>query len=122
MAELDTPEVAEVLAALVRAGWPPEQLRRELGPYLVDSRAGRSPRDTAAELADRLTALGATAGPRGDDRARPESSCCALCSAESAAPVTDDVHLCRRCVALLATGRVRLADTGRADTGRADTG
>ena len=104
MTELDTPQTAEVLASLVAAGWPPEQLRRELGPYLVAGDSRRSPRDTADELTGRLTALTATA-------ARP--SCCALCSAESAAHVVDDdVHLCRRCVAVLATGRARLADTG----------
>jgi ribosomal protein S14 len=39
-------------------------------------------------------------------RTRPE---CALCGAESTFFVRRDVHLCRRCVDLLATGEVRLA-------------
>lgn len=112
MTELDTPEVAEVLASLVESGWPPDQLRREVGPYLVagDSRPG--PRDTADRLIRRLTALTAVPGRSRHVWAGVDASCCALCSAESAMPVVDDVHLCRRCVELLATGRARLSDTG----------
>jgi ribosomal protein S14 len=37
---------------------------------------------------------------------------CALCPAESAFFVRRDVHLCRRCVDLLATGDVRLTASG----------
>lgn len=36
---------------------------------------------------------------------------CALCSAESTFFVRRDVHLCRRCVDLLATGEVQLSST-----------
>ena len=42
-------------------------------------------------------------------RTRPE---CSLCSGEGAYFVTRDVHLCRRCVDVMATGQARLSSTG----------
>jgi ribosomal protein S14 len=44
-----------------------------------------------------------------DLRVRPE---CALCSDESAFFVRRDVHLCRRCVDVLASGEARLSGVG----------
>lgn len=42
-------------------------------------------------------------------RTRPE---CSLCAGEGAYFVTRDVHLCKRCVDVLATGQARLSGTG----------
>jgi hypothetical protein len=47
-------------------------------------------------------------------RAEPEPRtrpACSLCAGEGAYFVTREVHLCRRCVDVLATGRARLSDT-----------
>ncbi len=48
-------------------------------------------------------------------RAEPEPRtrpACSLCTAEGAYFVTRDVHLCRRCVDVLASGQARLEQTG----------
>ena len=47
--------------------------------------------------------------PEREPRTRPD---CALCPAESAFFVTRDVHLCARCVEVLASGQARLSRTG----------
>lgn len=112
MAELDTPATAELLGALVLEGWSPERLRHQVGAYLTDASATPSPGVVAEQVATRLAVLRTPAPGLGAEPDRSTASSCALCAAESAVPVADDVHLCRRCVALLATGRARLADTG----------
>ena len=112
MAELDTPATAELLGELVLDGWSPEQLRYQVGAYLSGAPEARPATQAAEEVTSRLSRLRAPATGSGAFAGRGASSCCALCAAESAVPVTDDVHLCRRCVAVLATGRARLADTG----------
>lgn len=103
MAELDTPEVAALLERLVEAGWQTAQLRHRVGPTLGGEQ------QTAALLVARLRALAARSAGDQQRRTRPS---CSLCAGEAAIPVTDDVHLCRRCVAVLASGRARLSDTG----------
>jgi hypothetical protein len=103
MAELDTAQVAELLEQLLEAGWQTAQLRHRVGPAL----GGEQP--TAALLVERLRALAGRSAGDGERRTRPS---CTLCAGESAIPVTDDVHLCRRCVAVMASGRARLSDTG----------
>lgn len=57
------------------------------------------------------------AGLKGVPRRRPEPEprtrpACSLCAGEGAYFVTRDVHLCRRCVDVLATGQARLSGTG----------
>ena len=57
------------------------------------------------------------AGLKGEPRRRPEREPrtrppCSLCDGEGAFFVTRDVHLCKRCVDLLATGQVRIRSTG----------
>jgi hypothetical protein len=47
--------------------------------------------------------------PEPEPRTRPD---CSLCAGEGAYFVTRDVHLCTRCVEVLATGSARLSDTG----------
>ena len=54
---------------------------------------------------------------RGAPRRRPEPEprtrpACSLCAGEGAYFVTRDVHLCGRCVKVLATGSARLRETG----------
>ncbi len=55
--------------------------------------------------------------PAGTPRRRAEPAprtrpACSLCSGEGSFFVTRDVHLCKRCVDVLATGEARLSDTG----------
>ncbi|MCW2681173.1 MAG: hypothetical protein JWM62_2574 [Frankiales bacterium] len=57
------------------------------------------------------------AGLKGVPRRRPEPEprtrpACSVCAGEGAYYVTRDVHLCRRCVDVLATGQARLTQTG----------
>ena len=57
------------------------------------------------------------AGLKGSPRKRPEPEPrtrpgCSLCQGEGAYFVTRDVHLCKRCVDVLATGQARLDQTG----------
>lgn len=47
--------------------------------------------------------------PQAEPRTRPA---CSLCAGEGAYFVTRDVHLCRRCVDVMATGAARLSATG----------
>ncbi|CAN5288545.1 hypothetical protein BH24ACT10_BH24ACT10_08300 [soil metagenome] len=47
--------------------------------------------------------------PEPEPRARPD---CSLCAGEGAYFVTREVHLCARCVEVLATGSARLRETG----------
>lgn len=56
-------------------------------------------------------------GLKGVPRRRPEPEprtrpACSLCQGEGAYFVTRDVHLCKRCVDVLATGQARLTGTG----------
>lgn len=56
-------------------------------------------------------------GLKGVPRRRPEPEprtrpACSLCAGEGAYFVTRDVHLCKRCVDVLATGQARLTQTG----------
>ncbi len=57
------------------------------------------------------------AGLKGVPRRRPEPEprtrpACSLCAGEGAYFVTRDVHLCRRCVDVMATGQASLRSTG----------
>lgn len=70
-----------------------------------------SPEVRAARLAE------IRAGLKGTPKRRPEPvprtrPACSLCDGEGAYFVTRDVHLCRRCVDVLATGQARLSGTG----------
>ena len=70
-----------------------------------------SPQVRAARLAE------IRAGLKGLPRRRPEPEPrtrpdCSLCDAESAFFVTRDVHLCARCVEVMASGQARLRELG----------
>ena len=155
MRELDTADVAGVLAELVAAGWRAGQLRSRVGAepsqgsverdaaHLlellralrdqpcpdqlhareVEEREQRrqweqehaprpaSPEVRAAHIAQMRAGLKGVPTRRAsrEPRTRPE---CSLCDAESAYFVTREVHLCARCVDVLASGRARLDQTG----------
>lgn len=105
---LDTPAVAVLLDRLTGSGWSPSQLRHRVGGDLTGGDPAGTAEAIASRVVDRLLALPAGA-PAPQLAVVPH---CSLCDDESAFPVTDHVHLCRRCVAVLASGRARLADTG----------
>ena len=61
-------------------------------------------------------------GLKGVPRKRPEPTprtrpACSLCAGEGSFFVTRDVHLCKRCVDVLATGAARLSGTGESQAG-----
>lgn len=113
---------AEHLLALLRAlaaGPSPDarhaQTQRERAQDRARQRA-QAPRPAAPQVAARHLAqmradLGAPAPVRSQVPPRARPACC-LCDGESAFFVTREVHLCGRCVALLATGEARLSHTG----------
>lgn len=77
---------------------------------------GNAPQPASPEVRDAHLAQ-IRAGLRGQPRRRtaPEPRTrpdCSLCAAESAYFVTREVHLCARCVDVLASGRARLDQTG----------
>lgn len=155
MRELDTEPVAEVLDALLAAGWRPGQLRHRVGAepaqgsperdaaHLLEVLRGlrqqpcpdvahaealaqraadraaeqaRTPPPAAPEVRDAHLAQ-IRAGLKGVPRRRSEPEprtrpACSLCAGEGSYFVTRAVHLCRRCVDALASGEVRLQQTG----------
>lgn len=155
MRALETPEVAQVLDALVAAGWRTGQLRHRVGAepaqgspdrdaahllgFLRELAAQEAPdvaharerRERERERARAAQAAPAPASPEVRDaalaeiraslkgvperRADPEPRtrpACSLCAGEGAYFVTRDVHLCGRCVEVIATGQARLSRTG----------
>ena len=75
-----------------------------------------APRPASAEVQQaHLSAI--RAGLKGAPAPRPAPMprlrpACSLCAAEGAYFVTREVHLCRRCVAVMASGEARLSTTG----------
>jgi hypothetical protein len=127
--ELESPEVARLLRELVVRGWRPRQLADRVGAQPVEPTSARDAevarREQDREQASREAPVVAApeerarwieairSGLKGSRtraafgppvRLRPD---CALCSAESQFFVRRDVHLCKRCVDLLAAGEVR---------------
>jgi hypothetical protein len=114
----DADHVLQLLSAL-RDETPPdvaharelERRRRDR----ADERA-RAPQPASPEVqrrsAERIRAELGLAPRRAvavEPRTRPA---CSLCDGEGSFFVSPEVHLCPRCVAVLATGSARLADTG----------
>lgn len=104
MHELDDPAVTVVVDELLAAGWLPGQLRHRVG---AEPAQGSVEQD-AAHLLALLRGL-SRRRQQPEPRTRPA---CSLCDGEGAFSVTDDVHLCRRCVDILASGQARLTQTG----------
>jgi hypothetical protein len=88
-----------------------EERERQRQWELENAPAPASPEVREAHLAQ------IRAGLKGVPRRRPEPEprtrpACSLCAGEGAYFVTRDVHLCKRCVDVLATGQARLRGTG----------
>lgn len=70
-----------------------------------------SPRVREARLAEIRAGLKGVPQRRGEPQPRTRPPC-SLCAGEGSYFVTRDVHLCARCVEVLATGEARLSETG----------
>jgi ribosomal protein S14 len=134
---LDTEEVGQVLDELVAAGWRPGQLRHRVGAEPAQGSAERdaahllaflralldlprvqqdaeapvpaSPQVVAEHVAQIRAELKGVPRRR-EERAPRTRPACSLCAGEGSYFVTRDVHLCRRCVDVLAAGQVRLTE------------
>ena len=91
------------------AQWREEKARRAATGSREPEPASEASRE--AWIAQIRSELGAPA-PRKAAPVRPLRPACALCEAESTYFVTKQVRLCEGCVVLLATGAVRLDETG----------
>jgi len=116
--ERDAAHLVELLASLTGLPCPDavhaEQVRaRRLDRAVA---AASAPLPASPEVRDqRLTEIRAELTglprrrPEPEARARPD---CNLCGGEGSFFVTHEVHLCRRCVAALASGEARLSQAG----------
>ena len=116
--ERDAAQLLHLLRSLLEQTAPDVAHAREVEQRRQDRAWEREtgPRPAAPEVRDAALAE-IRAGLRGAPRRRPEPEprtrpSCSLCDGEGSFFVTRDVHLCRRCVALLATGEARLSGTG----------
>ena len=116
--EKDAAHLLELLRGLRAQTCPDEAHARE-----VEERArqraweqANAPQPASDEVREAHLAR-IRAGLKGVPRRRAEPEprtrpACSLCQGEGAYFVTRDVHLCRHCVAVLATGQARLSETG----------
>jgi hypothetical protein len=119
----DAEHVLAVLRAL-RDETPPdvvharevERRRRERAEQRAQQPRPASPEVRRRSVERIRTELGLVPGRRTarEPRTRPP---CSLCDGEGSFFVSHEVHLCSRCVAVLATGRARLAPTLAAPPG-----
>jgi ribosomal protein S14 len=115
----DAVHLQRLLESLLQHECPDARHARERAEQQAerDRQRREAPRPADPEVRDRwiseirasLKSTPARRRPQPEARVRAE---CALCSAESAFFVRRDVHLCRRCVDLLAAGDVRLTAAG----------
>ena len=119
MRELQTEAVSALLEELIAAQWRPGQLRHLVGAPPTQSSVALqdSVERDAAHLVGLLRALLSSPSPDALQTTPPPTEwlrerepSCSLCADEGAFFVTDDVHLCSRCVSVLATGQARLTD------------
>ena len=116
--ERDAAALVVLLTALTEVPAPDVKhaaQRRERAREL-ERDAAEAPVPAAPEVREQhLAQLRATLGVPPRRRAEPAPrtrAACRLCSGEGSFFVTHDVHLCRRCVALMATGEARLSGAG----------
>lgn len=84
---------------------------REQERQAAEAPVPAAPEVREQHLAQMRAALGAP--PRRRDEPEPRTRpACRLCAGEGAFFVTHDVHLCRRCVEVMASGEARLSRTG----------
>lgn len=116
-AERDADQVLALLRTL-RQEVPPdvaharelEQRRRDRADELAQAPRPASPEVRRRSVQRIRTELGLA--PARSTRAEPRTRpACSLCDGEGSFFVSRDVHLCSRCVAVLATGEARLAQT-----------
>ncbi len=124
--ENDARAVLALLRSLLETV-PPDVAHARAWAERQRERAERAEAPAAApEVRDRYVAqirAGLTGTPRTrrtpEPRARPA---CNLCEGDGVFFVSHEVHLCRRCVAVIATGEARLAAQGEPGTGWHRTG
>jgi hypothetical protein len=107
-------EIEALLCQLLEQVPPDAQWREEKARRAAEGSRGPEPASEASReawIAQIRSELG-TPSPRKVAPVRPLRPACALCEAESTYFVTKQVRLCEGCVVLLATGAVRLAETG----------
>lgn len=116
--ERDAAHLTGLLQAL-RAQTPPDVAHAREVEERERARAwerAHGPTPAAPEVRERALAeirAGLKAAPARRPRPQPRTRpACRLCDGEGSYFVTRDVHLCRRCVAVLATGEARLSSTG----------
>ena len=116
--ERDAAALVELLDALTRCPAPDaaHAARRSERSLAREREAAEAPLPATPEarqqhLAQMRAALGVPPRrrPEPEPRTRPA---CSLCAGEGAFFVTHDVHLCSRCVEVMATGEARLSRTG----------
>lgn len=116
--ERDAVHLLELLRGLRDAPCPDARHAEEVAEREARRRweSETAPPPAAPEVRDaRLAEIRASL--KGVPRRRPEPEprtrpACSLCAGEGAYFVTRDVHLCARCVEVLATGSARLRETG----------
>jgi hypothetical protein len=116
--ERDAEHLLEVLRGLLDSTCPDAQHAQEVAAREEQLRWERehAPVPASPEVREaRLSEI--RAGLKGVPRRRAEPQprtrpACSLCAGEGAYFVTRDVHLCARCVEVLATGEARLRETG----------
>ena len=116
--ERDAAALVELLDALTRCPAPDavHAARRRERSLAREREAAEAPLPATPEareqhLAQIRAALGVAPRRRREPEPRTRPAC-SLCSGEGAFFVTHDVHLCSRCVAVMATGEARLSRTG----------
>ncbi|CAA9315258.1 MAG: hypothetical protein AVDCRST_MAG16-409 [uncultured Frankineae bacterium] len=114
--EGDAARVRSVLQALVGQVPPDAAHAQELEQRARSRQREGGPGPASAEVRDRAIAqiragLKGVPARRTPPAPRPRPSCSA-CDGEGSYFVTREVHLCRHCVAVLATGEVRLVPPG----------
>lgn len=116
--ERDAVHLLELLRALTGVLAPDLQHLEDLRERERDRAAQRAsaPQPAApavrdAHLARMRAQLGVVPRRRADPQPRTRPAC-SLCDGEGSFFVTHDVHLCSRCVSMIATGEARLSRTG----------
>lgn len=116
--EKDAAHLVALLTALAEGPSPDARQveeRRAREQARLDALA-QSPEPASAEVRERhLAAMRAELGVPSRRRAEPEPRtrpACGLCGDDGTFFVTHDVHLCARCVSVIATGEARLSQTG----------
>ncbi|MCW2614133.1 MAG: hypothetical protein JWN08_1127 [Frankiales bacterium] len=116
--ERDAVHLVELLTCLMQGPCPDARHaeERRAREQQREHEAADAPEPASSEVRERhLARMRAELGILPSRRPEPQSHtrpACSLCDGEGTWFVTRDVHLCDRCVAVLATGEARLSQTG----------